>query len=315
MHGHISHPETIVDPIELTDKEAGCIRERSGLLLLHICGTTEENLYQHVSGWRKKTAENTKEFRAMYGITLTRGAQVTFPSPQSYEMTPRVTNHLSSSEQMDNTPIHQGVDVGRRFPLQSPGQLPPQPRFNINPQYGTAESSSDDQEPRTSTAPRRISATTPDPMLAPQPRSSIGEMATAFNIGQQQQRSSQGFQGQNDERRGYLSGYGSECRASAQDVRSRQDDDHSQDKNAVSVASYLKDRHYSGQKNESFETLLLRYETCARQLSLKPKQMSMCFPNALEGTALDFFHTHLSMDSPFPKIVQVMSRQFNSEHR
>ena len=42
--------------------------------------------------------------------------------------------------------------------------------------------------------------------------------------------------------------------------------------------------------------------------------MSMCFPNALEGTALDFFCTHLSMNEPFPKIVQFMSRQFNSEH-
>ena len=39
------------------------------------------------------------------------------------------------------------------------------------------------------------------------------------------------------------------------------------------------------------------------------------FPNAVEGTALDFLHTHLSMDAPFPKIVQVMSRQYNSEHR
>ena len=83
---------------------------------------------------------------------------------------------------------------------------------------------------------------------------------------------------------------------------------------AVSVASYFKDRHYSGHKNESFETLLLRYETYARQLSLTPKQMSMCFPNALEGTDLDLFHTHLSMDTTFPKIVQVMSCQFDSEH-
>ena len=43
--------------------------------------------------------------------------------------------------------------------------------------------------------------------------------------------------------------------------------------------------------------------------------MSICFPNTLEGTALEFFHAHLSMDAPFPKIVQVMSHQFNSEHR
>ena len=81
MHGHISHPETILDPLELTDKEAGSIRERSGLLLLHICGATEEDLHQYVAGWRKKTAENMKEFRAMYDITPTRGAQVTFASP------------------------------------------------------------------------------------------------------------------------------------------------------------------------------------------------------------------------------------------
>ena len=37
MHDHISHPETILDPLELTDKEPGNIRERSELLLLHIC--------------------------------------------------------------------------------------------------------------------------------------------------------------------------------------------------------------------------------------------------------------------------------------
>ena len=43
--------------------------------------------------------------------------------------------------------------------------------------------------------------------------------------------------------------------------------------------------------------------------------MSMCFPNALEGTELDFFLLHLSTDAPFPKNVQAMSRQFDSEHR
>ena len=49
-HGHISHPETILEPIELTDKEAGSIRERSGLLLLHICGAMEEDLHQYMIG-------------------------------------------------------------------------------------------------------------------------------------------------------------------------------------------------------------------------------------------------------------------------
>ena len=68
----------------------------------------------------------------------------------------------------------------------------------------------------------------------------------------------------------------------------------------------------SGHKNESFEALLLPYENCAQQLSLTPKQISTRFPNALEGIALDFFHTHLSMNTPFSKIVQAMSRQFNS---
>ena len=43
--------------------------------------------------------------------------------------------------------------------------------------------------------------------------------------------------------------------------------------------------------------------------------MSMCFRNALQGTTIDSFHTHLSIDAPFPNIVQVMSHQFNSEHR
>ena len=65
IHAHISHPETILDPLELTDKEAGSIRERPGLLLLHICGATEEDLHQYVSGWRRKSAESMKEFRAM----------------------------------------------------------------------------------------------------------------------------------------------------------------------------------------------------------------------------------------------------------
>ena len=59
-----------------------------------------------------------REIRAMYCTTPTRGAQVTFASPQSYEMTPRVIDHPSPSEQMDNIPAHQGVDIGWRLPVQ-----------------------------------------------------------------------------------------------------------------------------------------------------------------------------------------------------
>ena len=152
MHGHIAHPETILDPLELTDKEAVSIRERSGLLLLHIFGATEEDLLRYVAGWRKKTEENMREIRAMYGIAPTHGAQVTFASPQSYEMTTRVIDRPRSSEQIDNTQAHQRIDVGRRFPFQSPRKLSTQPRSNINPQHSVAENNSDDQEPRTSTA-------------------------------------------------------------------------------------------------------------------------------------------------------------------
>ena len=90
MHGHIAHPETILDPLELIDKEAESIRERSGLMLLDICRVTEEDLHRYVAGWRKKTDENMREIRFMYGITHTRGAQATFASPQLYDMTPRV---------------------------------------------------------------------------------------------------------------------------------------------------------------------------------------------------------------------------------
>ena len=43
--------------------------------------------------------------------------------------------------------------------------------------------------------------------------------------------------------------------------------------------------------------------------------MSICFQNALQGTALDVFHTHLCTDALFPKIFQAMSPHFNSEHR
>ena len=134
----------------------------------------------------------------------------------------------SSSEQMDNSPVRQEIYAGRRSPFQSPGKFPPKTRFNINSQYVTAEKISDEQEPRRSTALRLISGTTSDPKLAPSSRTSIGEMAPALNIGQQQQKPSQGFYGQRDERRGYPSGYGGERRVRVQDVRSRQDNDHSQ---------------------------------------------------------------------------------------
>ena len=36
IHGHLSHSGTIMDPLELTDKEGASICERSGILLLHM---------------------------------------------------------------------------------------------------------------------------------------------------------------------------------------------------------------------------------------------------------------------------------------
>ena len=153
---------------------------------------------------------------------------------------------------MDNTPAHQGVDVGSRLLFQSPRKFPPQLRSNFNSKHSVAENSSDNQEPRKSTAPRRIRAMKHDPMLAPPLRARIGGVASAFNTRQQQQRSSQGFQTSNNARRGYPCGYEGARRVSNQDVRLRHDDENSQSKKAVSVASYFKDRHYSDHKNESF---------------------------------------------------------------
>ena len=75
----------------LSDKEAGSMPERYVLLLLHICGATEEDIHQYVVDWRKKTAENMKELRSMYGITLTWRSQVTFASPQPYIITRLLT--------------------------------------------------------------------------------------------------------------------------------------------------------------------------------------------------------------------------------
>ena len=104
-------------------------------------------------------------------------------------------------------------------------------------------------------------------------------------------------------------------RLTPQDSRRHAGQEFAQGKKAVGLMSYFRDRYFTVHKSQSFEILLLRYETCAKQLSLSCKQISLCFPNALEGTALEFFHTHLTMDTPFDKIVLVMSRQFNSEHR
>ena len=106
-------------------------------------------------------------------------------------------------------------------------QLPHRQRSSINPQYGNAENSSDEQEPRTRTAPRCISVTTPDLMMVPPPRANIGEMDSFFSIGQQQQRSSYDFRGSDEERRDHPSGYDIGLRVSSQDIRSRYDNEKS----------------------------------------------------------------------------------------
>ena len=53
INSHISHRETILDSLEFTDREVESIRERLGILLLHICGATEHDIHQYVSGLRK----------------------------------------------------------------------------------------------------------------------------------------------------------------------------------------------------------------------------------------------------------------------
>ena len=54
-------------------------------------------------------------------------------------MTPHIIKHSSSSEQIDNTPIYQKFNVGRRLVFQSSGQVPPQLRSNINLYYNIGE--------------------------------------------------------------------------------------------------------------------------------------------------------------------------------
>ena len=133
-------------------------------------------------------------------------------------------------------------------------------------------------------------------------------MAPFLNSGRQKQRFLQYAHGPIAQRRDYARESGRGRRNSSQDARSYRDDEHSQGKKAASVASHFKNRHYSGHKNESFETILLGHDICARQLSLSSRQMPMCFPNAHEAVALNILHTRLSMDTPFSKIVQSMSR-------
>ena len=191
MHGHLPHPKTILDQLKLTEKETESVRERSRILMLHLCGGSRYDVHRCFVGCRKKTDDNMKGIRVKYGVPPTRGTQVTFASTQSYEKTFRVIYSLSSSDQMQNTPDHQDFDVGRRFTFQSAWKSPPQPRSNINPKYDTAENSkmSKNQELRTSTASRRIGATIYTPMFAAPPRASIGGPAFACNFHQRVQRS------------------------------------------------------------------------------------------------------------------------------
>ena len=118
----------------------------------------------------------------------TRGAQVTFASPQSYEMTPRAVQRPNPAEHMENTTVHQDVDTGRRLLFQSPEQFRSEPRFSINLQYAGDDNSIEEQDPSKTTAPRRMSSATPHPMLDPLPRVSSGGAALAFNIHQRIQR-------------------------------------------------------------------------------------------------------------------------------
>ena len=123
-------------------------------------------------------------------------------------MTPRGINSPNSSQQIDIAPTQQNIDVGGQFPFQSHGQLPTIPRSNVNLQYSEAGNKSDDQEPCTSTGPRRIAASTPDPMLSPSPRASIRVMVPALNIRRHQQSPSQAAHILDTQRRDYTSKYG-----------------------------------------------------------------------------------------------------------
>ena len=124
------------------------MRERPGLLVLHFRGESEEDLHQYAADWRKKIVENKREMPVMYDIFSAHGGQVTFSSPQSYEMTLCATNRPVLSEQVDGTPVQQGVDAGRQLLFHSLRQFPTQAGSNINPQYRAVDSPSDELYPR-----------------------------------------------------------------------------------------------------------------------------------------------------------------------
>ena len=57
----------------------------------------------------------------MYGVRPTYSTQVMFASLQSYEVLLHVIDLPSLNEQVDNTPVQKGVEIGRRFLFQSRG--------------------------------------------------------------------------------------------------------------------------------------------------------------------------------------------------
>ena len=146
----------------------------------------------------------------MYGIMPTCRAQVILASMQSYEMTSRVINHPGHGERKNNVPAHPDVGIGRKLPFQSPRQLPPQQRSNVNPLYRIADSSSDEQDPIIRTATRHISVNTLDLKSTPPPQAIIGEVDPPSYVGQHQQRSSRDIQdhdaGHGDRPNGHRSG-------------------------------------------------------------------------------------------------------------
>ena len=95
MHGHLRHQEAIFDPLELSAKETKSVRDKTGILLLHICRASDEDLKMYVEQWKNASEENIRSFHDFSAASRARNPQVSFASPHSCEMTPRNIIHTS----------------------------------------------------------------------------------------------------------------------------------------------------------------------------------------------------------------------------
>ena len=48
IYGHLGHQKAIFDPLEVSKKETKSVRDRTGILILHICGSSDEDLKMYV---------------------------------------------------------------------------------------------------------------------------------------------------------------------------------------------------------------------------------------------------------------------------